>query len=670
MIACLGKIKTAGVHHSQGRFCIDAAVVFHHVDLLAVHGSGSGQQFMLQVLLGHIVQVAVVLNNAGIPGIILNQTQNIRAVDGAGSVGILLGNDHIDALFQQHIAAVGANLSQGVGVIFQTLDNDLALGISGLDGDKVGGFRLVGHMIHHIINAFVLVQLGFHKVVISFILDQKLHLGEIALAVAEQFGQVNAVGEHMAVIHQSIVVVLGAAFPGQDNLVIIALVTEHQIAAAVHLGGIGDSYGAVGVAGVDHGSAGINSLGGVNLGQTGSGHFDGHNGIPGIGSVVGNGKFAVSLRPLGNGIHAGGIGEELQNHIALVVGQTLGQGIHKGVAGQVGAFGGDGGKGGNDLVVDGVTSGSGAGMGIAVGDAGSGTLMLAGVVLILPQGLFQRGNAGQVLGIQGNVVNPAGAAVGGVGAVHGGHGDGYQEGIGGGHDHFGNLGFHNQIQTQILIFCLGLAVGIGQRHGSAAVCGDVGFQSVLNHSGIGFQSRSQSVDQHIGLIVILGGIQLVSVGIATQAIFQPQGLQEVRALGLVNGVQNLYMAVGAAVIFGLGELDNIRNLDIAELHTLYGIAVAGFAVAQGGVTAAQHIVDAGLIEHAGGHIGGIPNAVLFGVGQVVLVNGKGAGSGFIDGSVLQFGGGNGNRKLSSKVRAISRDRIFVSFFILTFSFHR
>ena len=125
----------------------------------------------------------------------------------------------------------------------------------------------------------------------------------------------------------------------------IALVTEHQIAAAVHLGGIGDSHGAVGVARVDHESAGVHSLGGVDLGQTVSGHFDGHNGFPGIGGVVGNGKFAVSLRPLGNGIHASGIGEELQNHIALVVGQTLGQGIHKGIAGQVGGFGGDGGQG-------------------------------------------------------------------------------------------------------------------------------------------------------------------------------------------------------------------------------------------------------------------------------------------------------------------------------------
>lgn len=91
------------------------------------------------------------------------------------------------------------------------------------------------------------------------------------------------------------------------------------------------------------------------------------------------------------------------------------------------------------------------------------------------------------------------------------------------------------------------------------------------------------------------------------------------------------MAVGAAVIFGLGELDNIRDLEVAELHALDGVAVTGFAVAQCSTGAAQNIVDAGLVKYAGGHIGGIPNAVLFGVGEVVLVDGQGAGSGFING---------------------------------------
>ena len=130
------------------------------------------------------------------------------------------------------------------------------------------------------------------------------------------------------------------------------------------------------------------------------------------------------------------------------------------------------------------------------------------------------------------------------------------------------------------------------------------------------------------------------------------------------------MTVGAAVIFGLGELDNIRNQDIAELHALDGIAVAGFTVAQGGVTAAQNIVDAGLVKHAGGYIGGIPHTVLFGVGQVVLVDGQGAGSGFVNRSVLQFGGGNGNGKTQQQSQSHQQGENLRQFFHIDFSFHR
>ena len=107
------------------------------------------------------------------------------------------------------------------------------------------------------------------------------------------------------------------------------------------------------------------------------------------------------------------------------------------------------------------------------------------------------------------------------------------------------------------------------------------------------------------------------------------------------------MAVGAAVILGLGEGHNVRDLEVAELHALDGITVAGFAIAQGGAAAAQHIVYAGLVEHTGGHIGGIPHAVLFGIGQAILVDGQGAGSGFINGGILQLGGRHGKRNRKS-----------------------
>ena len=129
------------------------------------------------------------------------------------------------------------------------------------------------------------------------------------------------------------------------------------------------------------------------------------------------------------------------------------------------------------------------------------------------------------------------------------------------------------------------------------------------------------------------------------------------------------MAVGAVVIFGLGELDNIRNLDIAELHALDGVAVAGFAVAQSGFAAAQNIVHAGLVEYSGGHIGGIPHAVFFGIGQIVLVDGQGAGSGFIDGSVLQFGGGDSDGETEQHGQSQQQGENLGNVFHFAFSFH-
>ena len=265
----------------------------------------------------------------------------------------------------------------------------------------------------------------------------------------------------------------------------------------------------------------------------------------------------------------------------------------------------------------------------------------AGVVLILPQGLFQRGDAGQVLGIQGDVINPAGAAVGGVGAVHGGHGDGYQERVGGGNDHFRDFGFCNQIQTQGQVFSFGLAVGIRQGHG-CTVGGSITLHGVLHGGGVGSQAGGQGGDQHIGLVEILGFIQSIRIFIAVLALCQTQSFQKVRTLGLVHGVQDFHMTVGG---FGFAVLENISYLCISKLDTLNGISVAGFAVAQsGGSAAAQDIVYPGFVINASGYIAGIPHAVFFSARKVVLVDGQRAGLGFVDGCILQLGGGDSDRE--------------------------
>ena len=266
------------------------------------------------------------------------------------------------------------------------------------------------------------------------------------------------------------------------------------------------------------------------------------------------------------------------------------------------------------------------------------TVMLTGVLDVFPQGLFQRRNTGQILGIQGDIIEPAFAAIFCIGAVNGGHGDGYQEGVSGGSDHFGNLGFHQQIQTQLQIVRLGLAVGIGQGHCSTAICSNVVFHSGFNGGGIGFQTGCQSIDQHIGLIEILVFVQVVCIGIPLGTIFQTQGLQEVSTLYLVDTVQNLHMVVGAVISGGFGKLDDIRNPQIGKFLALDGLAVADFSIAQIRLviivtspdSATQNVFDTFFVIAAGGHIGAVPDTVLFGVRNIVLVDGKRTGAALVN----------------------------------------
>ena len=114
----------------------------------------------------------------------------------------------------------------------------------------------------------------------------------------------------MAVIHQSIVVILGAALPSQHHLVIVAFVAHHQRVIAVYLSGVGQAHGAVGEAGVDHAGIGIDGLGLIDFCQILGGHFHGHNGLAVLGIVIGNGEIAVRFFPAGHRILAGGIGED------------------------------------------------------------------------------------------------------------------------------------------------------------------------------------------------------------------------------------------------------------------------------------------------------------------------------------------------------------------------
>ena len=619
------------------------AAVGQHVDIVAVNGGRCSQQMMLQLLLGHVVQdvcqtavgLDVALGNClvddglGVAGIILNQTQDVGLVNIADFHSLHLGDHDLDVIPQQGVAVVGTDFGCGVGVVLQALDEHDALAVCTGHRDEVGCLSLVGGMAGDVVDALSLVQLCDDEVVVGVVMDDELNIVKVTLAVGEQLGQLDAVGEHMGVIHQGIVVAGVGTLPGQDDLVGVACIAKGDGVVGIHGGLVGDPQGAVGEAGVDHGSISIDSIGGVDHCQTLLGHFDGHDGLTVSGGTVGDGEEAVGFLPGGDPVGAVLIDKELQHYIILIVGQALAQGIDERVAAQVGGLGGDAGQSGNDLVVDDVTGRSGAGMGVAVGDVGGGAVVLAGVGDLLTEGLLQLRDAGQVLGEGSHIVDPAGAAVGGIGTIDGGHGQGDQEGVDGGDDHLRNSGFHAQVQAQIQVEGLGLAVGIGQRHLHAAVVSHVVFQRILDGGGVGFQTVGQGVDQRVRLVEILGSIQLVCIGVTFRAVIQAQSLQEVCPLVLVDAVEDFHVAVGAAVFCGLRELDDIGDLQVAEFYALDGIAIAVLTVAQVvGVVGVAVTVGAheGLIHlliiHAGGDIAGVPDAVLLGIAQVHLIEGQ------------------------------------------------
>ena len=472
-------------------------------------------------------------------------------------------------------------------------------------------------MICDVVNAGGFIQSGLHIIAVSLILHDELHLGEIPLAVGEQLRQFQTIGEDPGVILQGIIGILGGAFPCQHHLVGVAVVAVDHIGAAVHGCGIGDPQGTIRIAGVDHGCVGIHRR--VHFLQAVRRHFNGHLGFPGIHIAIGDGELAVCFRPSGNGIGAGRVRKEFQHHIVFVVGDTFAQGVGKGVAGQIGRCGGNTGQCADDLIVNAVPVRSRAGVCVAVVDV-VGAFVLAGIVFALPQGLVQRRITGQILGVHSHVVNPAAAA--------GRHGQADEEGITGTGDHFRYFGFHHEIQSQFQIFSFGLAVSIGQGHGSAALS-DVGFQSVLHGGGIGFQRGTQGRNKRVRLIVVIGIAQLVrsvSLLITVSAVSQPQGVQEAFSRSFADAVEGLHMVRVRAIRRRPRKLNNIRDPKIGKFHILQGIAVEGII----------HV----LVIDAGGHVAGIPRAILLGVGHIHLVDGQGAFGGGIDAGIFRLSCGN------------------------------
>ena len=227
--------------------CVDAAAIFSHVHLVAIHGGRGGQQVMLQMLLGHILDLYAGCQNLRIPGIVLNQALHISAIDASELIGLGLGDNDLNVIFQESVAIIGADFGCGVAVILHTLDDDLTGRASRFHRDKVGGYSFLGSMTDHIVHTLGLVQLGNDVVVVGIVVDQELNILEVACAVREQLGQVNAIGVEVTIVHQSIKVVGIRAHPGQDYIVGVAGIVVDHGCIGIHGSLISDVQGAVGV---------------------------------------------------------------------------------------------------------------------------------------------------------------------------------------------------------------------------------------------------------------------------------------------------------------------------------------------------------------------------------------------------------------------------------------
>ena len=105
------------------------------------------------------------------------------------------------------------------------------------------------------------------------------------------------------------------------------------------------------------------------------------------------------------------------------------------------------------------------------------------------------------------------------------------------------------------------------------------------------------------------------------------------------------MVVSDAVLLGLGELNDLSDLQVGELNALDCVAVGNIVVTQIGAVItvtcadciAQGLVDV-LIVNAGGNIGRIPHTVLLGVREIVLEQGQAALGIGIDGGIGHISG--------------------------------
>ena len=283
-------------------------------------------------------------------------------------------------------------------------------------------------------------------------------------------------------------------------------------------------------------------------------------------------------------------------------------------------------------------------MGVAVLDQ-IAAVVLAGPFLAFPDDLFERGDTGCILGVQSDVIQPLLPTIGSVGTIDGSHRDAGKKGVGGIHDHFGNLGLNNQIQAKIKTVLGGVTMLIGFRKLGGVLGDHVAFKGILHAGCIGGKSRVQSVDQGIGDEEMIAGLRKGGGNGISIIVGQPDGGEQIAGLVVGKLVED-HILMGA-VRFGLAVGANVSDLDVAELDALHRVPVALLTVAEivnGAVV--QHcfqrsIADAGgnvAVDHGGSSVVGI------GTGEIILVDVDGAGAGKVDGRLRHGGGAGGDRQ--------------------------
>ena len=147
-----------------------------------------------------------------------------------------------------------------------------------------------------------------------------------------------------------------------------------------------------------------------------------------------------------------------------------------------------------------------------------------------------------------------------------------------------------------------MAGGIRFGHSHAAVLHG-GFQRVLDSGGIGSQRGGQLIIKHIAGEVVDAARGLVCV-CAGQA---DGGQHGIRAFRAIKAIQHTHRALTVQHFIVHGD---VGHAEVCELYALNGVLC--------------QLVDNRVVMQAGGDVGlSVPRAVIAGLGDVVLVDGKG-----------------------------------------------